>query len=219
MVALNNLINISDSQPDSSLFKVPSQPSQISLDVTLGTLLAVFFQSTKNFYEAGIVFPLVFLIGIFTFAPYEESAANRLVTHLLLPVLLVGASVAGYERYDMFWDHAYKWSLKQKLAPANAGSLRSFAKKQCGISESSEKLLLSSETYHAFWKNRSPMFLNYVTGWWATGTDYQQTLAKRSPGGLIASCQGVPTEMSGIIKESQGFCCASAENLKQFSRN
>lgn len=190
----------------------------VALMLALTLTMLVLLQSNKNFYEAGVVFPLVLLVCLFTFTPDDEGAPNRLVSHLLLPVMLVGASVAGYARYDLFWDHAQKWRADRTHGPIDNASLRSFVQEQCGISDASENLLLSSETYPAFWQHRRPMFLPYVTGWWATGTDYKQTLAKRDPGGLITSCQGVPTEMTGIIKESRGYCCASAADLKQFSR-
>ncbi|NDP48805.1 MAG: hypothetical protein GZ085_10545 [Sulfuriferula multivorans] len=186
----------------------------LMLALSLGTL--IFLQSNKNFYESSIVFPIVLLVCVFSFTR-QDGAGHRILTHVLLPIMLVTATLSAYTRYDLFWGPAQTWQAERMHGPGDIAELGSFAKDQCNISAESENLILDLSTYHAFWQHRRPMFMPYVTGWWATGTNYVETLAKRNPGGLVTSCQGIPTEMTGIIKRSRGYCCASAVDLRQFS--
>lgn len=190
-------------------------PTGLALALSLTAL--IFIQSNKNFYEAGIVLPVILLVCIFSFTP-QEGAGNRLLTHVLLPLMLVAATLSAYTRHALFWDHAHIWKAERMRGSVDISKLRSFAMDQCSISDKSENLILDFSTYHAFWQHRRPMFFGFFTQWWGTETNYKETLAKRNSGGLVISCQDFPADLTKIIKQSNGYCCASAADLKQFSQ-
>lgn len=189
----------------------------ITFMLTLSLTSLVFMQSNKNFYEAGIVLPILLLICVFSFAPSGE-VPNRLLTQVLLPLMMVGGTLSSYTRYDLFWSHTQAWRTERANGPADITKLRTFAMDQCKISATSENLVLDLSTYHAFWQHRRPSFIPFFAGWWATGTKFEETLAKQSSGGMVTACHGLPAGLAAFTKQQSGYCCASAADLKQFSR-
>ena len=185
----------------------------------LSLFFLIFFQSTKNFYEAGIIYPLVLLIFIFSFSQISRIS-KRLLISAVLPLMLIFGTISSFTRYELFWHHGHTWMANRINASVNDEMLEQFAVNQCGISAQSENLILSLDTYYAFWQHRQPMFLSFITGWWATGSDYVNTIANNHPGGAITTCFDVPSGLKAVMKkDGKGFCCASAEDLKKFSHS
>ncbi|MBS1227013.1 MAG: hypothetical protein H6R17_290 [Proteobacteria bacterium] len=201
----------------SQLWKRQAGWALMAVVLALSLVVQVFLQSNKNFYEAGIVFPVILLVCIFTF-PSRENASGRLLCHVLLPLMLISGSLSAYVRCDLFWDTAKEWRSERTQGPADIAGLRGFALDQCGISDGVENLVVDEFTYHAFWQHRRPMFLTYVAGWWATGTNYAETLTKRNAGGLVTRCIGMSDDLKNISKQRDGFCCASAVDLERLAQ-
>ena len=189
---------------------------RITLMLALALTALMFLQSNKNFYEAGIVLPIVLLVCIFSFTPNSELP-NRLLIRVLLPLMMFAGALSSYVRFNLFWPETLAWAEQRATGNADIATLRSFALDQCGITDTSENLVLDLPTYHAFWQHRHPSFLTFFAGWWGTGTKYEQTLAKQNPGGMVISCKDIPAELAGFTKRQGDYCCASAANLKKFS--
>jgi hypothetical protein len=92
--------------------------------------------------------------------------------------------------------------------------LRDFARKECGIEGSAQRLVLDKDTYQAFWDHEQPIFLDYAAGWWAAESNVHETFRKRRVQGLVALCANIPEADRSRAIEFGRYCCMSADALR-----
>jgi len=185
--------------------------------ILLSLAAIVVLQTQKNFYEVSIVWPLVLLLAIFSFGrPVSES--NRGGVRIIIAVLMAVALLSGFLREERFGEFVPGWRqarLQQvEMVDHQNQGLRDFARKQCGIEDSAQRLVLDIETYQAFWDHEQPIFLDYAAGWWAAESDVRETFRKRRVQGLVALCTNIPESDRSRAIEFGSYCCMSADALR-----
>jgi len=185
--------------------------------ILLSLASIVVLQTQKNFYEVSIVWPLVLLLVIFSFGrPVSES--NRGGVRILIAVLMVVALLSGILREERFGEFVPSWRqarLQQvEMVDHQNQGLRDFARKQCGIEDSAQRLVLDKDTYQAFWDHEQPIFLDYAAGWWAAESNVRETFRKRRVQGLVALCSNIPEADRSRAIEFGRYCCMSADALR-----
>lgn len=177
----------------------------------------VMLQTQKNFYEVSIVWPLVLLLTIFSFGrPVSES--NRGGVRILIAVLMLVALLSGILREERFGEFVPGWRqarLQQvEVMDHQNQGLRDFARKECGIEGSAQRLVLDKDTYQAFWNHEQPIFLDYASGWWAGESNVRETFRMRRVQGLVALCTNIPEADRLRAIEFGSYCCMSADALR-----
>ena len=185
--------------------------------ILLSLASIVVLQTQKNFYEVSIVWPLVLLLVIFSFGrPVSESRRGRV--RIIIAVLMVVALLSGILREERFGEFVPGWRqarLQQvEMVDYQNQDLRDFARKQCGIEDSAQRLVLDKDTYQAFWNHEQPIFLDYAAGWWAAESNVRETFRKRRVQGLVALCTNIPEANRSRAIEFGRYCCMSADALR-----
>ncbi len=185
--------------------------------ILLSLASIVVLQTQKNFYEVSIVWPLVLLLVIFSFGrPVSES--NRGGVRILIAVLMIVALLSGILREERFGEFVPGWRqarLQQvEMVDRQNQGLRDFARKECGIEGSAQRLVLDKDTYQAFWAHEQPIFLDYAAGWWAAESNVRETFRKRRVQGLVALCANIPEADRSRAIEFGRYCCMSADALR-----
>jgi hypothetical protein len=174
-------------------------------------------QTQKNFYEVSIVFPLVLLLTIFSFGrPVSQS--NRGGVRIIIAVLMLAALLSGILREERFGEFVSDWRqarLQQvEMIDHQNQDLRDFARKECGIEDNAQRLVLDKDTYQAFWNHEQPIFLDYASGWWAAESHVRDTFRKRRVEGLVGLCTNIPESDRSRAIEFGSYCCMSADALR-----
>jgi hypothetical protein len=174
-------------------------------------------QTQKNFYEVSIVFPLVLLLTIFSFGrPVSQS--NRGGVRIIIAVLMLAALLSGILREERFGEFVSDWRqtrLQQvEMIDHQNQGLRDFARKECGIEDNAQRLVLDKDTYQAFWNHEQPIFLDYASGWWAAESHVRDTFRKRRVQGLVGLCTNIPESDRSRAIEFGRYCCMSADALR-----
>lgn len=172
-------------------------------------------QIGKNFYESALVMPLLLLLCISLIGD-KDLTAKKVINRLGIPALLVVGAFSSYARYAFWSDQIPGWSGTTSVSVTEHKIRKDFAQMQCGIDYRSKRLILDTTTYTTFWDHRSPLFHEFVFGWYATGTDYRTTLASSKTEGLVAMCEGLPRGLRELSNESEGVCCISKSNLDEW---
>ena len=174
-------------------------------------------QTQKNFYEVSIVWPLVLLLTIFSFGrPVSQS--NRGGVRIIIAVLMLAALLSGILREERFGEFVSDWRqarLQQvEMIDHQNQGLRDFARKECGIEDNAQRLVLDKDTYQAFWNHEQPIFLDYASGWWAAESHVRDTFRKRRVQGLVGLCTNIPESDRSRAIEFGSYCCMSADALR-----
>ena len=177
-------------------------------------------QTTKNFYEAGLFFPLLLLLSITTFTPDDGALKKRLISWVI-PLCLITGLYSGIVRTDIFLSNWASLLAQNKIiisaelaaSPNSAQGLQRFANEQCAINSTAKTLVLDQKSYPAFANHHFPIFENYVFGYFATGSDYHQVLKVHNTDGLITMCHVLPNDLLNKAKHQGTMCCISKENL------
>ena len=187
----------------------------------LMALMALAFQqTTKNFYEAGLVFPLLLLLCIATFTPHNGNLKKQVVTWVI-PLCLITGIYSGILRADIFitqWSHLFSSGPILNSSPLTNASnqpslLKNFAREQCGIDDNAKTLILDQTSYPVFYQQAFPIFENYLFGYFATGSDYRQVIQAHDVGGLITNCAVIPPDLLSKAVREGNMCCLSKSNL------
>jgi hypothetical protein len=186
--------------------------------LTLSLLALIFFQSNKNFYEAALVWPVVLVVFVISFAGHGDFR-TKLTNRIIFPTLLIIGLLNAVWLQHMFLEHALTWRTAQNNPVTVPDWLPAFVNDTCGINSSSDNLLLDNSTYLSYWKTPRPIFVPYVYGWWATQTDYIDTLRKSGLGGAVVSCDGMPPDLAPAMSRRGGYCCSSKDRIRRFLDN
>ena len=116
-------------------------------------------------------------------------------------------------RYALFANNVANWQKDQIGYVNETVGLKNFAKSKCNIHNDTKDLMLDDNTYPIFWQNPRPMIASYIFGWWATGTNYHETLTKRKPGGAVMLCGGLPKDFMERTEKQGKYCCLSGSAL------
>ena len=186
----------------------------------MALLALAFQQKTKNFYEAGLFFPLLLLLCIATFSPHNGTLKKQVITWVI-PLLLVTGLYSGILRADIFitqWSHLFSSNPilypGASATPINKASmLKFFAREQCGIDDTAKSLILDQTSYPIFYQQAYPIFENYLFGYFATGSNYHQVIQDHDAGGLITACNVLPLDLFNKAAREGDMCCLSKSNL------
>lgn len=189
----------------------------ISISILASLSILMFMQTLKNFYEAGLFWPLILLAVILSF-DRREYKYNRAIFCLVLPILIVVTVYSEYGRYFQFQGILYTSTSARDETIQAQNQIRIFAEQKCNINSKSSNLILDDMTYTVFWKNSHPMLGGYIFGWWGQGVDAKETLRKRGSDGLIMQCSLIlPGALKDSLVQENGLCCASKNTIEIYS--
>ena len=180
---------------------------EIGLAVCLGGFVPVMagYQINKNFYEAGLILPVLGFAAIFSLRalPPTGSAGRLLLIALLVLGIASQASSASrfYRRYG-------EWSDYWKNTRQNVASVERLVAR-CGVPTdgSASRIMMDMTAYSVLWRDREPMFLELLTGWWGTGIDQDRLLKERNVSAVVGDCSLFPPRLRiGAVGEGN-FCC------------
>ncbi len=180
--------------------------------IVMSLTLITVMQIGKNFYESALILPLLLLLCLFLING-QDGKSLKFVTYIALPALLVVGAFSGYARYALWADYLPVWRMTATAPSINHDLAEDFAQKQCGIGNQAQKLVLDRVTYASFWQHPLPVFADYLLGWYASGTNYQKTIAGLNSDGLVAMCDGLPAGLLALSKQNGAVCCISKSNL------
>lgn len=189
----------------------------IWLTLFIALLGIICLQTAKNFYEASLMWPLLFLLVIYSFSKPTSKTHPKAVKYIVLVLVLIGiiSSIMRLERFDSFlaqWKADRVW--QRENMDAYNESLRNFASQQCLVTPHAERLAIDAKTYPAFWQHRQPILLDFSAGWWAAEADLAVTLRERQSEGLIADCRQLPDKLRRLARTQGDICCLSAEDMR-----
>jgi len=196
--------------------KVKNDRLYISITTALAfsIVLITVMQIGKNFYESSLIYPLLLLLCIFLINP-KDQLSQKFIGNVAIPILLVVGSFSSYERFTLFSEYLPLWKSSSNARVVDQVKAQEFVSQQCGIDDNAKGLVLAHSTYPVFWRHSQPVLLSYLNGWYATGTDYKETLRNLDSDGVIAMCAELPVELRDVSKEGSGVCCVSKARLKQ----
>ena len=187
------------------------------LTVCLALIFIVCLQTAKNFYEASLVWPLIGVVTVLSFAPSggQKPTGGAKALILLLVVIAIISSVARIDRFApnlSDWIGERTWQVQHQ--DQHNETLREFARNSCAIDASAVRLAIDKTTYPAFWRHRQPILLDFSSGWWAAEADLSTTLRNKKSEGLVAACERLSDDLRARAKTQGQVCCLSAEDLR-----
>lgn len=198
---------------------IPDALLCLTLLMAVGAI--VILQTAKNFYESSIVWPLILLVGLFSFGKPLQRPSGPTV-RVILAALMMLALLSGVLRYERFENAMQEWR-EIRTEQVEEGedrneALQELGYQRCSIDPEAERLVLDRDSYQAFWEHKHPVFLDYAAGWWGAEADFLSMARTRQVGGLVGRCNGVPKELWSVMVRgagsTQGFCCVAPQHLR-----
>lgn len=174
-----------------------------------GLFGVVSFQHAKNFYEAGLLVPVLGLAVLSLLSGRDRHNLKRChaAGGAALTVLALCATLSQWTLIWRFHNDAMGWWTSLAALPSRQESMRDVVK-SCGIANdaTTSRLVVDEFTYSVLWRTREPLLLRYTAGWYATGTDPVKVMRERKASGIVAACDVMPPDVGPVIAKN-GFCC------------
>jgi hypothetical protein len=189
---------------------LPRTGALIGFLLIFGIIGMAGFQVTKNFYEAGLLFPmlglavLLFLPGIVSQLPNSfHSGARAMIGGLVLCAVISQSALIW-----RFQDNAATWRNDIASRASRQDSVRNVVER-CGIANNSttSRLILDELSYTVLWRTREPVLERYLLGWYGTGLDRNKLIRDRNISGIVAKCETIPFDYNENVIAKDGYCC------------
>ena len=188
---------------------LPPTAAIIGFLLIVGLFGVVSFQHSKNFYEAGLLFPVLGL-AVLLFLPRLVSQMPNGIRSGAGAVMAALALCAAISQVALMWrfhsDVAGWWDALAARKTQQA-SVRAVVDR-CGIANkaTTSRLLLDDFSYSVLWRTREPLLLRNVAGWYGTGTDIGKLMRDRNVSGIVAACDAIPPDVGSVVAKD-GYCC------------
>lgn len=191
---------------------LPRTGASIGLLLIIGIFGVVSFQHAKNFYEAGLLFPMLGL-AVLLFLPSimsQQSNSFRSSAGVLIRGLVLCAAMSQFTLIWRFQGSATSWWNNIASHASEQRSLRNVIER-CGIANNSttSRLVLDDFSYTLLWRTREPVFERYLLGWYGTGIDQTKVIRDRKVSGIVGSCKMIPSNYDENVISTNDYCCVN----------
>lgn len=183
----------------------PSPGPLIAMSLLVCVLCIAGFQSGKNFYEAALIFPALGIAVMLALPDTPLPGARKLLFALAALALVNQFTIVFH-----FYGDLRPWSQNLESRQPAQAALKKLIDR-CGIeaNATTKHLLLDNFTYTLLWPTQQPYFVDYTTGWWATGVDQADIIRDRNiTAAVVGQCGLVSSEHWNSIISEGGYCCA-----------
>jgi hypothetical protein len=198
--------------------------SRYELLVCLSLLGFVFcdfwFQNIKNFYEIGIIWPIL-VISFFVGARSILTEINQKIVYILTGVIFVTALLNSYSILSRYYNGWRENWLTVKYANNSSLVKVNMLAKKCGLDpKSSVRLVLDAQSYPVFSVSKLPVMNSYLFGYYSFEQDYHVPIEKLGLTYFIGACSNVPKEFAAhaIFSEDQLYCCTNLRSNSAVSK-
>ena len=184
-------------------------PSTVGLAVLAGVALLLPYQTTKNFYETTLIWPLLVL----AFALCGERVATLAprVPQTVLVAASVGVMICQVALLVALQGYQGEWQQRPASDAVALADAREVGQ-ACGLKQDRTQagLVVDNIAHRAFWMTDKPILADYVIGWWGRGLDIKAAAKTWPITAIVAQCQAIPEEYRGAAKRSADglYCCA-----------
>lgn len=189
---------------------LPPIGAMLGVFLIVGLFGVVGFQHAKNFYEAGLLFPVLGLAVILFLPGIVAQMPNgvRCSANLAMTALALCAAISQSALVLRFQSDAARWWQAMAAHASQQASIRDVVGR-CGIANdaSTSRLMVDDAAYSVLWRTREPLLLSYAAGWYGTGTDLSKLMRDRNVSGIVAACDAMPPNSANVVAKD-GYCCA-----------
>ena len=184
-------------------------PSLLGLAILLGSALLLPYQTTKNFYETALIWPLLVL----AFALCGERFASLVPRIPRTTVVAASVAVMVCQAALLIALQGYQgeWQQRQASDTVALADARQVGQ-ACGLKRdrSQTGLVVDNTAHRAFWMTDKPVLADYVIAPWVRGLDINAAAKAWPIKAIVAQCQALPEEYRTAAKRSADglYCCA-----------
>jgi hypothetical protein len=179
------------------------------LVIVLGLALLLPYQSTKNFYETALFWPLLLLACAFSAAqlvPLARRVPRPVIATTLLAVIVSQVTlVVVLQGYQGGWE-------QRRTSDATALADVQEVGQACGLKQDQTQagLVVNNIAHQIYWKTSRPVLADYVIGGWSVGLDVKAAAKDWPINAIIAECRTIPADLLPQSKRSGDglYCCA-----------
>lgn len=189
---------------------LPRTGAVLGFLLIVGIFGVVSFQYIKNFYEAGLLLPmlgLAVLLFLPTIVPQIPNSFHS-GARAIIGGLVLCAAISQFTLIWRFQANAADWWDDLASRASEQDSLRDVIK-QCGIANNAttSRLILDESSYPLLWRTREPVLERYLLGWYGTGLDRTKVIRDRNVSGLVGNCEMIPSNYNENVIAKDGYCC------------
>jgi hypothetical protein len=172
-------------------------------------------QIFKNFYEAGLMAPILGLATLFAL-PSVLGITPKAKTFGLVAVaaVVVLSIVSELALASHFSRELPAWFRNVAERESHQAALRTVLAK-CGLPTGRDvsRIVMDDFAYTLLWRTREPFLLAYFSGWWGQDLDRNKLIRDRHIAGLVGGCSAfAPEHLPATINYPEiGFCCSRIE--------
>jgi hypothetical protein len=169
-------------------------------------------QIVKNFYEAGLVAPVLGLATLLAL-PSVLGITSKARTFGLVVVAAVAvvSIVSELALASHFSQELPAWFRNVAERESHQANLKTVLAK-CGLPTGRDvsRIVVDDFAYTLLWRTREPFLLAYFSGWWGQDLDRNKLIRDRHIAGLVGGCSAfAPEHLPATINYPEiGFCCS-----------
>jgi hypothetical protein len=184
-------------------------PAILGLVIVLGLFLLLPYQSTKNFYETALFWPLLLLacaLSAGQLVPLGRRLPRAVIAATLVAVIVSQATlVVVLQSYQSGWEQR---RASEAVALADVREIG----QACGLRQDQTQagLVVSNIAHQVYWKTFRPVLADYVIGQWGLGLNLKAAAKDWPIQAIVAECRTIPADLLPQSKRSADglYCCA-----------
>ena len=178
--------------------------------LVVGIVGVVGFQHVKNFYEIGLLFPMLGLAVLLSLPSLVLQIPNSFHSgaRAIIGGLVLCAVISQWTLIWRFQGNAVGWWNDIASRASEQDSLHDVIAR-CGIENdaTTSRLILDEFSYTLLWRTREPVLERYLLGWYGTGIDQTKVIRDRNVSGIVGDCEMIPSDYNENVIAKNGYCC------------
>lgn len=189
---------------------LPRTGAFIGFLLIIGIFGVVSFQHVKNFYDAGLLFPMLGLAVLLLLPSIVSQMPNSFHSgaRAIIGGLVLCAVISQFTLIWRFQGNAAGWWDDIASRASQQDSVHDVIER-CGIANNSttSRLVLDEFSYTVLWRTREPVLERYLLGWYGTGIDQTKVIRDRNVSGIVGDCEMIPPDYNENVIAKDGYCC------------
>lgn len=188
----------------------PVRSGAVAAAVLLGMMGLATYQTTKNFYETALIWPL---LGIAAALASRSISLGKL-GGWLPPWLVVGVTVLALSGHAVLLSQLQgywlPWTEQSNEQARDLSDVDEVAA-ACNVKTDGLQsgLVVDDTAFQRFWATERPVLMTYFVGWWATGVDPDEAVSNWPVKAIVSSCEQMPEQYraQSIANSNGRYCC------------